>query len=383
MKKVYLLTAAIGVVGSNSLTLSPIAPRVAETFHGVSSSDVMVASACYGAATALGAVVLAPLADRWGAQRALICALAVLVLSVLATAWAPGMVSIYAAQSAAGLAAGVVLPAAYGLAADYAPKGKESDTLGKVLVGWTLSFVAGVSLSSYVAEIFGWRTVFVALATLGAIVLALTAPLWNDGGSRTGKTPASVLSAIHVPNVGPLLVAVWVFMAAFYGLYSYLGTQIVVELNRSTSLAGIASAAYGAGFFSATPFDRLIDRFGGARVGPVVFFLAIVIYLGFAGAGQSGEALVVMCFIWGGVNHLGLNLLIGRLASLDASRRSAILGLNSAVTYVAMAIGTASFKPVFDGFGFEATALLSAACMVPALYVMMRRPRGSVTIRTT
>jgi len=76
------------------------------------------------------------------------------------------------AQAAAGLCAGVALPAIYGLAADVGPNGRESETLGKVLTGWTLSLVAGVSLSAVVSDLVGWRAVYAVLA-IGAAALAL------------------------------------------------------------------------------------------------------------------------------------------------------------------------------------------------------------------
>ena len=75
MKPVWVLMCAIGVVGSNSLVLSPIASDVAAGFDGTAASDVMMASAVYGGATALSALFLAPRADQIGLRRALILAL--------------------------------------------------------------------------------------------------------------------------------------------------------------------------------------------------------------------------------------------------------------------------------------------------------------------
>jgi len=45
MNPVWLLMAAIGLVGSNGLVLSPIAGDVAGSFAGRSAADVMMASA--------------------------------------------------------------------------------------------------------------------------------------------------------------------------------------------------------------------------------------------------------------------------------------------------------------------------------------------------
>ena len=78
---------------------------------------------------------------------------------------------------------------------------------------------------------------------------------------------------------------------------------------------------------------------------------------------------------WGAANHLGLNLLVGQLTALSPNERGTILGLYSAVTYAAMFTGTAAFNPIFEQRGFSAAALLSAACIAPALLHSIRRHR--------
>lgn len=82
-RRVLLLTAAIAVIGANSLALSPIAATVAASFAGRSAADVVTAAALYGLATAFSALMLASLSNRIGAERALVRAL--LVLSLAAT----------------------------------------------------------------------------------------------------------------------------------------------------------------------------------------------------------------------------------------------------------------------------------------------------------
>ena len=110
-RSVLLLTAAVGIVGSNSLVLGPIAGAVANAFDGTSASEVMTAGAAYGIATALSALALAPQADRIGAARVLVLALAALLVALLASALAPNVPALTAAQALAGLAGGAALPA--------------------------------------------------------------------------------------------------------------------------------------------------------------------------------------------------------------------------------------------------------------------------------
>jgi predicted MFS family arabinose efflux permease len=68
---VWVLTGCIGLIGSNSLALGPIAPSIAADLT-TSVQTVMAASAGFGLGTALGALALGQLIDRVGPQRILV-----------------------------------------------------------------------------------------------------------------------------------------------------------------------------------------------------------------------------------------------------------------------------------------------------------------------
>jgi predicted MFS family arabinose efflux permease len=74
-----------------------------------------------------------------------------------------------------------------------------------------------------------------------------------------------------------------------------------------------------------------------------------------------------MSFVWGGINHFGLNILIGQLNAAGAEYRSTVLGLNSAVTYFAVFVTTGIFGKVFVDFGFAYVALGGVILLLPAV----------------
>lgn len=374
MKSVWALMCAIGVVGSNSLVLSPIAGDVATSFPLYSASDVMMASAVYGAGTALSALVFAPKADQIGLRRALFWALLVLTSMLGLSAAAPTLWVLVAAQAVAGGAAGLALPAIYGLAAEIAPEGRESEVLGKVLNGWTLSLVAGVSLSAALADFIHWRIVFAILSVFAFIIL-ITLNRLSIPNSANMATPTSPLTALRIHGLPTILFAVACYMIAFYGLYAFLGTHLTNRLGFTTTLAGAAVLSYGIGFGIVAPLDRLIDRYGSIRSAPIVFGILFGIYLSLGLVAYSGGGLLILCFLWGGANHLCLNILVGQLTALSPRQRATILGLYSAVTSAAMFSGTTVFKIVFEASGFAITAMLSAICLAPALAYSLLRLR--------
>lgn len=360
----YALCLCIGVIGSNSLVLGPIAPQVAESF-GQGTPAVMTASGAFGIGTALAAILLGRLIDRFGAGFTLRVALALFTLALAASAAAPALPMLVAAQFVAGLAAGVALPSIYTLAAAVAPAGRESDTIGIVLSGWTLSMVAGVSLSAVLADSVGWRFVYGFAAAASALAL-LVAQAMKFQGAPAAATTSSPLTALRVPGVAPLLIACAGFMASFYGVYAYIGDHLHRALGLPLSANGLLALTYGLGFGAAAFLDGLIDRFDAGRYLPAMFLAVALVYLGMGAASDSYVLTLATVFLWGLANHFGLNVLILRLGALDPARRGAVMGLNSGVTYLALFAGTASFGALYTAAGFAILPVAAAGLMLLA-----------------
>ncbi|MBM0105966.1 MFS transporter [Steroidobacter sp. S1-65] len=374
----YVLTGCIAVIGSNSLGLGPIAPEVARSF-GSTVPVVMTAAAAFGLGTAASALFLARHIDRIGARRMLQLALALLAVALILSALSPMVSVLIASQLIAGVASGVALPAIYSSAAAVAPPGRESRTIGVVLTGWTLSMVAGVSLSAVLADVLHWRAVFGAIAALAFAAVAMLSIGKYREVLATQSAPLP-LEALRIAGAKPLLIACGAFMAAFYGMYGYLGDYLNNGLGQPVSANGLAAMVYGVGFGAAALLDNLVDRVGAKRVMPVAFVAACAVYVSMALLGKSFGALLVAVFVWGLANHFGLNVLIMRLTALDPSRRGTIMGLNSAVTYLAGFAGTAAFGPLHTSLGFAMSALVAAVLMLIAAIAAAWRHTEAVAL---
>ncbi|MDJ0994205.1 MAG: MFS transporter [Dinoroseobacter sp.] len=376
-RPILLLLLSVGIVGVTALMLSPIASAVAGGLPDATAQGVLFGAAVYGAATALSALLLAPQADRFGADRSLQVALFVLFLGFAGAGLSPTLPAFLAAQATLGLATGLALPSAYALAAHAALPGREAQTMGLVLSGWTLSLVAGVSLAAFGAELLGWRSMFLSLALVSAVVLI--------GVSRTrfeaprGRA-TSPLTGLRVPGIGRALAMMGALMLGFYFTYTFIGTHVTETLGRSTAAAGLVPLIYGLGFGATTLLDRYIDRIGPARTARPLFAFNVLLYIAMAVAAPSFGALLCLAFIWGFTQHLGLNLAVGRLTALDPGQRGAILGLNSCVTYLMVFLGAAAGGVIFTQAGFPALPVLSALLLV---YLAMEAGTRSAWTRQT
>lgn len=373
-QSVLILMSAIGVIGSNSLLLSPLVLAVGADLQA-DPAAVMQAASAYGLGVAAAALTLAPLGDRIGAGRLLRLALLALTCGLGISAAAPGLWSLILAQGFCGLAGGAALPSIYSLAALIAPKGREARTVGLVLTGWTLSMVLGVSLSAWIADLAGWRIVYMALA-------ALAAGLWlSSAGLARIKSPSSQASslktALRVPGIKRGLIAASLLMLSFYATYFFTGAHITIALERSTAEAGLLPLFYGVGFGLAVLFDPLLDRLGLARATPPIFVLITLTYFAMSALAGSYMLLLFMSLVWGIFQHLGLNLLVARLTALDPAQRGAIMGLYSTVTYLCVFAA-----PFVGGLVFPTWGLLG--CLVfSALLCLCEAFEAAVTLRPT
>jgi MFS transporter, DHA1 family, inner membrane transport protein len=372
LRKVLPLAGSIAVIGANSMALSPIAGTVSRSFRGESPSDVVQAAGVYGLATAMSALTLAPAIDKIGCRSALLRSMLALTVGLIMSAVATNLWILCSAQALAGLAAGCALPAIYTLSSHISEDGRERETLGLVLTGWTVSLVLGVSLSAILADLVHWRYVFSGLAVVtGCLLISIHRSRELSRQAEPGVA-SSPLTAARAPGIAPLLLAVIAYMTAFYGFYTYLGSHLTEVLRLSTALAGVAPAAYGIGFGIAALADPLLDRHDSNKAVPLVLLGLGLIYTALAVMSASAIALTSICLALGFANHIGLNLIVSRLAALDRTQRGAIMGLYSAATYLAASVGAFLYRPIFEQIGFAGCALASALLVSLAVALSLR-----------
>ncbi|MDF1801275.1 MFS transporter [Thalassovita sp.] len=372
-RPVPLLTAAIGVIGANSLVLPPIAPAVAADLS-TDISIILRAAAAYGGGTALSALLLAPRADVIGSDKALKGASLILVIALFLSTFAMNISMLIVGQALAGIGSGIALPSIYSLAAQVAPPGREKQTISAVLTGWTLSLIGGVTLSTVLTDIMGWRFVYglMTLMTLGIWMLLRHCDMTP---ARLSSLATSPLTALRVPGIWRALLSNAMLMLAFNGAYIYMGAHVVENLQRGTSAAGAITMFYGAGFGIAVFFHQHLHRLPLRRVGLIAFGGLAVIYLLMDKVALYFYLLLPIAIIWGVLQHFALSMVVDRLTNLDITQRGAIMGLNSAVTYLTVVLGAICYRFPYEYGGLSACLAFSALFAAIAAIESQRRPR--------
>jgi predicted MFS family arabinose efflux permease len=365
-----VLTAGVVVVGAQAFVLAPLLPDVAAGL-GSTTAEAGRALSTYGAGIVASALVLGRGLDTLPRRAVLMAGMSALAVAAAGSAVAPHWSLLALAQLLGGVGVGVVLPATYALAAELAPPGAAARATGRVLTGWSIALVAGVPLAAVLGDAVGWRAAFGALAALCAAQASLYALL--PAASPGGPSRGALIAALRAPGVAALLTGVLAFMAAFYGVFAFVGVEVRTVHGGGATTAGLVALAYGIGFGVAAGADRLLDRLGTARlVAPALALLAAV-YLALAATTRAYALFLAIAVVWGLVNHVGLTLLLSRLAEVAPGLRGAVLALNTAATYGGAAVAGALAGPVYERVGFGWLAVTAAVLLALAVPVTAAR----------
>lgn len=383
----YILMVAVGVIGSNSLLLSPILVDIAQDFS-VSAINVAWAITAYNTLTAFSALFLARYIDEWGYRKVLIIAFSCLLFGIGLSAIAWNTTSLIFSQCLAGLGAGVSLPAIYALAPLIAPKGQETKAVGKVLTGWSLALVAGVPIAALLSELFGWQSAYYLLTGLCSLTLFmifvkvrnLSSPKPIAQTKVTTTRALNIFAPFFVKGAKVLLLMNFLYMASFYGIYSYFGLYLRDIYQINAVEAGYSVLAYGIGFGVASFADPLVDKFGIHRVSGYIFALLSLVYASMYFTYQYPLSIYGICVVWGFFNHLGLSAIITLLGKIQTNIKGQLMGMNSVFTYIGGSVGTVLFGALYTRYGFFLIALVatSAIIFLTMIYVIfVRTHKGS------
>jgi AAHS family 4-hydroxybenzoate transporter-like MFS transporter len=311
------------------------APALAGSLHIRPAALGVVFSAAI-AGMAIGALALAPLADRVGRKPILVAAVLCFGVFTLATMTAGSVAALLAYRFGTGLGMGAAIPCAITLASEFVPARRRATVAGVLFAGFPLGGVLAGVLGSRLIPTTGWQALFVVggvapLATAVLIAVALpespiflvargmpveriirtlgrVAPELTVGPDTrfTGVvTRAERAPVRHLFAAGRRAAtsALWVASFVAFGVLvvnSSWTPSLLAPVGVPVARTAVALAMFNGGSVLATAAGGwLITRFGARRVLPVAFALAAA---GVAGIGLAAPSIAAVA---------GLQVLIG------------------------------------------------------------------------
>ena len=329
---------------------------------------------------ALGILLLAPLGDRFDRRRIIVIKSVALLLALLMSGLAPGIGALLAASLAVGLAATVaqdVVPAA----ATLAPPAQRGRIVGTVMTGLLLGILLSRVVSGFVAQQWGWRTVYVAAAVvIGVLTLAAWRGLPRFAPTTDLGYRALLGSMVALWHRHPALRrATWaqaLLALGFSAFWSTLAVMLHEQFHLGTAAAGAFGLAGAAGALAAPLAGRLADRRGPEVVTRYGAALAAASFaaLGLApGLPESAQLALIVAAAVGFDFGVQATLVAHQtiVYGLEPAARSRLNALLFTGMFVGMSAGAALGSVALAQWGWAGVVAVATLGAVAALGVRM------------
>ncbi|BDL38010.1 MFS transporter [Methylorubrum sp. GM97] len=276
-----ILAVAAGLSVANVYYAQPLLDAMARDFR-ISPSAIGLVVTLTQVGYGLGLILIVPLGDRVDRRRLVLIqgALSVIALIVVATAEMEAM--LFAGMAAVGLLA-VVVQVLVAFAATLARPAEQGRAIGTVTSGVVAGILAARFVAGTVADLGGWRAVYLTSAGLTLMMLgllALTLPR-HPALDRADSYAAALRSIPALFLHDPILLVRGILALLVFAAFSAFWTAMVLPLSAapfaySHTQIGLFGLLGMAGAFAATAAGRLADR----GLGQWTTGLGLVVLLG-------------------------------------------------------------------------------------------------------
>ncbi|HHL2500190.1 TPA: MFS transporter [Yersinia enterocolitica] len=330
---------------------------------------------------ALGILLLAPLGDRHDRRIIILLKGILLTAALLFSGFVPGINALLATSFVIGIAATMaqdIVPASATLVSA-AQRGK---TVGTVMTGLLLGILLSRVLSGFVAEYFGWRSLYMG-AALSVIIITLV--IWRS----LPRVPAT--SALSYPALLASMSHLWLqfkdlrraalsqglLSVGFSAFWSTLAVMLQDTYHLGSAVAGAFGLAGAAGALAAPLAGSLADRRGPQ----------VVTLIGASLATLSFAALFLLPLL---PFHLQIGLIVLSaigfdfgvqatlvahqtiIYSLEPAARSRLNALLFTCVFIGMAVGSALGSLMLEKMGWAGVVALITLAGAASLAVRWR-----------
>ncbi|MGX7680120.1 MFS transporter [Jatrophihabitans sp. DSM 45814] len=358
-----VLAIACGLTVANIYYSQPLLDLLANSFHTSRASAAIVVTATQ-LGYAVGLVFVLPLGDlienRALTSRTLVVTAAVLALA----AFAPNLSTFLVLSVLIGVTS-VVAQILIPLAAHLAPEAERGHFVGRVMSGLLIGILLARTVSSLLAEAWGWRSVyFISAGLMLCTALALWLLLPTRRPEHTAGYRALLTSVIHIAKAEPILRRRALGQALMFGAFSSFWTSITYELisEHGFSQTGIAVFALvgAAGAVAAPIAGKIGDRgHGQIGTGSVLLLAALALVVTAVGA----RSIIVLAI---GAVLLDLAVQSHQVLSqreiyqLRPDARARINTVFMGTVFFGGAIASAISGLLYQRFGWDGAALFGA-----------------------
>ncbi|MBD3918436.1 MFS transporter [Paenibacillus sp. PR3] len=380
----FLLAAACGIIAANLYYAQPLIGIIRSSI-GLSASSAGYIVTLTQIGYVVGLLFIVPMGDIVENRKLVVVSLLLTSAALAVTAVSKQSVPFLAASFVIGLgsvAAQVLVPFASYLA-DEASRGR---VVGNVMSGLLLGIMLARPLSSLLADLFGWHTVFAVSAVailLLAVVLSKALPARKP--TSTTRYTELLSSLWHLLRTTPILRRRAAYHACVFATFSLFWTVVPLRLSSSVfhfsqkeialfALVGVAGA------IAAPIGGRLADR-GWTKPATGIALVTVIISMVLPLVFQVGSTWGIIILVISAIvldAGVSANLVLAQrtLFSLNPAIRSRLNGLFMAMFFMGGAVGSAVGGWAYANVSWSVVLIIGMAFPIVAFLYYLTELKG-------
>lgn len=322
------------------------------------------------AGSALGALLVTPLAARLGRRGAMVGGMLVFLLASLLHLVPAGPTWLVVARLLSGLAVGVAYAAASALVAEIVPYARRGSAMGRFTAGMFLAVPIGMPLAVWLAREVHWSTLFAFQAVVAAVGTWWALRAVPD--VRNEEPRGALLAPLRNGAAVAGLLATMLHVGSFFTTVQ-LATTWLDQTGRVRKEDQILLwVAFGvASVLGSSLLGRVSDAVGKRNF--VLLTSAVLVGSFVLMANEPANATLAAL---GGVLAVAAAARTGPLQALVSglvppAQLSGLMGLRSCLMQVGVVAFAFAAKPLADQLGFRGVLMLAAGCQ-GASYLAIR-----------
>jgi predicted MFS family arabinose efflux permease len=367
------------------MIMMPLGPILMSEF-GITTHQFGLLVASYSFSAAVAGLLGATFVDRFERKRLLLTMFTLFGLATLACALAPGYVSLLVARGLAGVFGGVMGAMVQTMVGDVIPFARRARASGIVSTAFSISTVAGVPLSLWLANHLQWRAPFAFIAVLVALFIFVGARILPElrhhiSAEKQAHPFAAMFAVLRDPNhLRALLFSALIIFSGFT-VIPYITVYAVGNVGISQHDIPFVYLAGGAAtLFTARIIGRWADLRGKVRIYRLIAFAALVPLIVVTHIGTAPLWMWLLC------TTAFFVLISGRMipamaiitSSAQPRLRGTFMSLNATIQSLAMGLATtlAGFIITQDSTGkfihYETVGYVAVAANLIAIWFVSR-----------
>jgi predicted MFS family arabinose efflux permease len=336
--------------------------------------SLQISIALGGQLFALGAATVcfgAPLLAGWVAgfdrRRLLAASLAAYGAGHALCAVAPSYAALAPIRAATMLGAAVFTPQAAAAIGFMSAPEHRGRSIAFIFLGWSVASVFGLPLSAWLADTFGWRFAFAAVAAISVLAAIWVFAVMPDDVRPAALSLAAWKQAFTSPLLMVIVAVTFLTGAGQFTVFAYIAPYFRNVLHASTLETSLLLVSFGVfGVIGNVVLTRVIDRVGEHVAATTTVCLIAVTFVSLPFVGgviAAGFALAP----WALGIFSGQSAQQARLSAVAPALAPALLALNTSAIYLGQATGASSGGWLIARLGYGALSEAGLVWLVAAI----------------